>query len=96
MMEKAKAEVEKFVNATTKLNVALEFLSQYADADVQMCAREIKESLDRKTRILQLVQEAIAQLKLDVSYLGFDLQCTRNERDAALAKLANGPFGEPE
>jgi hypothetical protein len=35
----------------------------------------------RRTRILTLVQEALAQLRLDMKYLVFDLEATRRERD---------------
>jgi len=44
----------------------------------------VKEVTRRKRRILQLVQEAISQLRLDTKYLLFDLECTREERDKAL------------
>jgi hypothetical protein len=44
--------------------------------------RHIKSSA-RRWRILQLVQEALAQLRLDMKYLFFDLECTRKERDEA-------------
>jgi hypothetical protein len=35
----------------------------------------------RRRRILNLVQEALAQLRLDMKYLVFDLEATRRERD---------------
>lgn len=35
----------------------------------------------RRRRILNLVQEALAQLRLDMKYLIFDLEATRRERD---------------
>ena len=37
----------------------------------------------RRKRCLELVQEAIAQLRLDVKYMAFDLEATRRERDEA-------------
>ncbi len=49
---------------------------------------EIKPSLDRvieytrrRRRILNLIQEALSQLRLDMKYLMFDLESTRRERD---------------
>ena len=36
----------------------------------------------RRRRILNLVQEALSQLRLDMKYLVFDLEATRRERDA--------------
>ena len=42
----------------------------------------VTESTRRRRRILTLVQEALAQLRLDMKYLMFDLEATRRERDA--------------
>ncbi|HBN76968.1 transcriptional regulator [Rubinisphaera italica] len=56
--------------------------------------REMSESYDqvvdcvrRRRRILNLVQEALAQLRLDIKYLMFDLEMTRKERDLLRAQL---------
>jgi len=40
-------------------------------------------TLRRRRRILDLVQEALSQLRLDMKYLMFDLEATRRERDEA-------------
>ncbi|HEX3868819.1 MAG TPA: transcriptional regulator [Pirellulales bacterium] len=37
----------------------------------------------RRRKILNLVQEALSQLRLDMKYLVFDLEATRRERDEA-------------
>jgi hypothetical protein len=54
------------------------------------------DSTKRRRRILNLVQEALSQLRLDMKYLVFDLEATRRERDA----LREGPndltFGEED
>jgi hypothetical protein len=42
----------------------------------------IARSSARRRRTLQLVQEALGQLRLDMKYLMFDLEATRRERDA--------------
>ena len=42
----------------------------------------VVESSRRRRRILNLVQEALSQLRLDMKYLVFDLEATRRERDA--------------
>ncbi|MCC7085943.1 MAG: transcriptional regulator [Pirellulales bacterium] len=39
------------------------------------------ESTKRRRRILNLVQDALSQLRLDMKYLMFDLEATRRERD---------------
>src|SRR5262245_34084319 len=50
----------------------------------------VVDSTKRRRRILNLVQEALSQLRLDMKYLVFDLEATRRERDA----LKDGPEGE--
>ncbi len=45
------------------------------------------ESVRRRRRILSLVQEALAQLRLDIKYLMFDLDATRKERDQLRRQL---------
>ncbi len=42
----------------------------------------VMESTRRRRRILNLVQEALSQLRLDMKYLVFDLEATRRERDS--------------
>lgn len=42
---------------------------------------QVRATTDRKARLLTLVQEALAQLRVDVKYLIFDLEATRRERD---------------
>jgi hypothetical protein len=42
----------------------------------------VVESTRRRRRILNLVQEALSQLRLDMKYLVFDLEATRRERDS--------------
>ncbi len=43
--------------------------------------QQVVESTRRRRRILNLVQEALSQLRLDMKYLMFDLEATRRERD---------------
>jgi len=47
----------------------------------------VTESTKRRRRILTLVQDALAQLRLDMKYLMFDLEATRRERDDYRQKL---------
>jgi len=54
---------------------------------VRAAATAIQEGDTRRKGTLQLIQEALNQLRLDVSYLTFDLEATRRERDALKAKL---------
>ena len=50
-------------------------------AELDVAFQRIVESVRRRHRILMLVQEALAQLRLDIKYLMFDLEVTRRERD---------------
>lgn len=50
----------------------------------------VTESTKRRRRILNLVQDALAQLRLDMKYLVFDLEATRRERDEARQELEKG------
>jgi len=50
----------------------------------------VVECSTRRRRILNLVQEALAQLRLDMKYLVFDLEATRRERDALRQQLEGG------
>ncbi len=49
---------------------------------IETVLERVMESTKRRRRILQLVQDALAQLRLDMKYLVFDLEATRRERDA--------------
>lgn len=42
---------------------------------------QVRETCTRRTKIINLVQEALSQLRLDMKYLIFDLEATRKERD---------------
>lgn len=50
-------------------------------ANVEPVLGRVVESTKRRRRILNLVQEALSQLRLDMKYLVFDLEATRRERD---------------
>jgi hypothetical protein len=47
----------------------------------------VVDSNRRRRRILNLVQDALSQLRLDMKYLAFDLEATRRERDEFRRKL---------
>jgi hypothetical protein len=51
----------------------------------------VVESTKRRRRILNLVQEALSQLRLDIKYLVFDLEATRRERDALRSGQDDAP-----
>lgn len=47
----------------------------------------VKEQSLRRHRVIELVQDALGQLRMDMQYLVFDLEATRRERDAYKAQL---------
>lgn len=49
----------------------------------------VLKGVQRRRRILGLIQESLSQLRLDVKYLVFDLEATRQERDQLKAQLEN-------
>ena len=48
---------------------------------------QVVDCVRRRRRILNLVQESLSQLRLDVKYLMFDLEVTRQERDELRSQL---------
>lgn len=66
---------------------ALEILETHSDPNVRAAAETIRKSDMNKIKVLGLVQETLQQLRLDVKYMAYDLECTRRERDEAIAKL---------
>lgn len=61
---------------------AMEMLLRHSDPNVRFAAEVIRDTDQERLRILNLVKETLSQLRLDVSYLVFDLEATRRERDA--------------
>ncbi len=61
--------------------------SDPARAELELAYHRVVESVRRRRRILSLVQEALSQLRLDIKYLMFDLEVTRQERDELKQQL---------
>ena len=55
--------------------------------NIEATLGRVIESTRRRRRILNLVQDALAQLRLDMKYLVFDLEATRRERDSYRQEL---------
>ncbi len=49
--------------------------------------QKVVEYTKRRRKILDLIQEALSQLRLDLKYLMFDLEATRRERDLYKSNL---------
>ena len=70
-----------------ELAAALERLPLEHRQRVEPLFARVLESTKRRRRILGLVQDALAQLRLDMKYLMFDLEATRRERDEFRRKI---------
>lgn len=55
--------------------------------DLEGAYIRVVDTVRRRRRILTLVQEALSQLRLDIKYLMFDLDVTRQERDELRERL---------
>jgi len=66
---------------------AIAALPDAQQRDLESIYGRVVESVKRRRRILALVQEALAQLRLDIKYLMFDLEVTRKERDELRERL---------
>ena len=64
-----------------QLAAAVDALPDEYRATLTPIVARVLQSTKRRRRILNLVQEAIGQLRLDMKYLVFDLEATRRERD---------------
>ena len=56
----------------------------------------VMESTKRRRRILNLVQDALSQLRLDMKYLVFDLEATRREVQWLKSEIAKRDGQNPE
>mgnify|MGYP001825009245 CR=1 FL=1 len=63
--------------------------ARYRDA-VTPALQRVIECSTRRRRILNLVPEALSQLRLDMKYLIIDLEATRRERDEYREQLEKG------
>jgi len=61
---------------------AMTLLHEHTDPKVREAAQVLEIDNDRRKRILALIRESLAQLRLDLKYIAFDLEATRRERDA--------------
>jgi len=66
---------------------AIAALPDEYQTDLEPVYTRVVDSVKRRRRILALVQEALAQLRLDIKYLMFDLEVTRKERDELRERL---------
>lgn len=90
-LEPLPAEIMELANAIDQLPMPYR-------GQISPLMLRVMESTRRRRRILNMVQEALAQLRLDMKYLIFDLEATRRERDAYRQQLEqqNNHFGSDD
>ncbi len=71
----------------TELGRRISKLPPELQNELEVAYDRVVDSVRRRRRILALVQEALSQLRLDIKYLMFDLEVTRNERDELKQQL---------
>ena len=69
------------------LGKAIAALPPEVAKNVEAAYLQVVDCVHRRRRLLALVQEALAELRLDIKYLMFDLDATRKERDELRAQL---------
>ena len=77
----AKTESSEIPSEILELATAIGALPEEFRQRVSGALDRVVESTRRRRRILNLVQDALSQLRLDMKYLMFDLEATRRERD---------------
>lgn len=75
------AALEELPCELNDLAKAIADLPPSCRSNLELAYERVVDTVRRRRRILSLVQEALAQLRLDIKYLMFDLEVTRRERD---------------
>ena len=82
-----KAPTEELPADLLKLAAAIHSLPAAYSRELVPALERVVESTKRRRRILNMVQDALSQLRLDMKYLMFDVEATRRERDEYQARL---------
>lgn len=88
MTEKT-ADAETLPGDIQKLADAIAALPQRERDAIEPVFDKVASGALRRRKILNLVQDALSQLRLDMKYLMFDLEATRRERDDFERQLGN-------
>ena len=76
-----KSSVEELPLDIVELKAAVADLPSEYRARFEVIVTRVIDSTKRRRRIMNLVQDALSQLRLDMKYMLFDLEATRRERD---------------
>ncbi len=85
--ERAVQNLDQLPMDLNDLIAAVNELPQQYREELQQPLNRVVEYTRRRRRILNLIQEALSQLRMDMKYLMFDLEATRRERDAYKSSL---------
>ena len=83
----SKPPVEELPADMLRLAAAIHALPAEVSGELIPALERVMESTKRRRRILNMVQDALSQLRLDMKYLMFDVEATRRERDEYQARL---------
>jgi nitrate reductase beta subunit len=75
------------INDLKELATLINDLPMSYKAPMAPVLARIAASMAHRTKVLDLVQQALGQLRLDVKYMAFDLEATRRERDTYKEQL---------
>ena len=77
------SEEQKVVKVAELAELAclIEELPPQYQAQLSAALRHCEACLDRRRRIVNYIQDALSQLRLDMKFTLFDLEATRKERD---------------
>jgi hypothetical protein len=77
-------------NDLSELILRVQALPAECRQNIEPTLERVVEFTRRRRRILNLIQDALTQLRLDMKYLVFDLEATRRERDDYRRQLEGG------
>lgn len=83
----ADSEVDELPRELVELGQQIASVTGPQRRELEVAYARVVEAVRRRRRILTLVQEALSQLRLDIKYLMFDLEVTRQERDELRSQL---------
>ena len=83
----ADSGTETLPNDLSELILRIQALPDNCRQYIEPTLERVVEFTRRRRRILDLIQDALTQLRLDMKYLVFDLEATRRERDEYRRKL---------
>ena len=69
------------------LQSAIRSLSSEHRGALESHFQRVVDASHRRKKVLNLVQEALSQLRMDMKYLMFDLEATRRERASLQAQI---------